>query len=269
MRDRGIGVGDFAVIKMVFVFFGKRRGRFVGIVGIIEMHPYKVRSRAVFLKPSLGMTDDFHAAAFDAAPALLILAVGIFAVSILAIAFRKVVVKIEAAIEAGSEGVAVENYSSNKSRGLVAMFFQQFSGRDVLGGEWDGKISDAMHARQKAGENRDMRGVGDRAVRESLRKANTVASQGVERGGFDLFVSVAADVISAQRVDRDEVNVWRHAFCRLAQRGVLKCGDPSQYLDEDGHSHEHRPQSHKCQPITAIQPDFCFLQRQKPHPCWP
>src|SRR5579862_73795 len=113
-----IGVCDLPVVKMVFVFFGKRRGRFVGIVRIIEMHPHEVGSRGVFLKPSLGVIDDFHAAAFDAAPTLLV-----FSVSILAIAFRKVVVKIETAIEAGSEGVAVENYGSNKSRGVVAMFF--------------------------------------------------------------------------------------------------------------------------------------------------
>ncbi len=68
--DRGIGVGNFAVVQMVFVFLRERRRRLVGIVRIEQVHPHEVRSGAVLVEPAFGVLDDFHAAALDASPAL-------------------------------------------------------------------------------------------------------------------------------------------------------------------------------------------------------
>src|SRR5580698_8609139 len=99
VSDGGIGVGNFAVVEMVFVFLGERRRRFVGIVRIVEVNPDKVRSGGMFREPGFGVVDYVHAAALDASPVRFRFAVGIF---IFVIRLGKVVIEIEAAIEAGS-----------------------------------------------------------------------------------------------------------------------------------------------------------------------
>src|SRR5260370_22178117 len=117
---------------MVSVFLRERRRRLVGIVRIVQVHPYEMRPGAVLLEPSFGVLDDFHAAALDASPALFLNSIRIRSIAILAIGFGKVIVEIEAAIEAGSERVAVENHRSNKSGGPVAVLLQQFRRRLLL-----------------------------------------------------------------------------------------------------------------------------------------
>src|ERR1035441_9079094 len=99
---------------MVLIFLRKRRWRFVGIVRIVQVHPHEMRPGAVLLEPGFGVLDDFHAAALDAAPAIFFRSI-----AILAIGFGEVIVEIEAAIKAGGERVAIENYRSNKGCGLV------------------------------------------------------------------------------------------------------------------------------------------------------
>src|SRR5580700_3571599 len=117
---------------MIFIFFGERRRRLVGVVRIEEMHPHEVRPGAVLVEPGFGVLDDLHAAALDAIPALFILSVSVFCVVCLAsgggIGLGEIVVEIEAAIEAGGERVAVENHGSDEGGGLVAMLLQQLGG---------------------------------------------------------------------------------------------------------------------------------------------
>src|SRR5580700_6118190 len=118
------------------------------------MHPHEVRSGAVFIEPGLGVCDDFHSPALDTAPPLLI-----GAIAVLAIGFGEVIVEIEAAIEAGSERVAVENHGSDESCGVVTVLLQQLRRGDMLRRERDAKVGDAVNAGQKASENRDVRSV--------------------------------------------------------------------------------------------------------------
>src|SRR5271155_3109704 len=103
VRDCGIGVGNFSVVQMIFVLFGERRGGLVGIMRIVQMHPNKVWSGSVLIEPGFGVRDDLHPAALDASPAF-------FGIGL----DGKVIVEIEAAIEAGSKRVAVENHGSNE-----------------------------------------------------------------------------------------------------------------------------------------------------------
>jgi hypothetical protein len=42
---------------------------------------------------------------------------------------------------------------------------------------------------------------------EGLGEADAIGGECVERGCFDLLVSIAADMIGAQRIDGDEVDV--------------------------------------------------------------
>src|ERR1035437_7239342 len=99
---------------MVLVFLRERRRRFVGIVRTVQMHSHELRPGAVLLESGFSVLDDLHAAPLDAAPALFLRSI-----AILAIGFGEVIVEIEAAIKAGGERVAIENYRSNKGCGLV------------------------------------------------------------------------------------------------------------------------------------------------------
>src|SRR5271154_4132756 len=115
IRQRRVGVSDFAVIKMVFIFLGKRRRWLVRIMRVVHVDPHEVWSRSMLVEPRFGMLNHFHAAPLHASPAF-------FGFSL----SGKVIVKIKAPIEPRGESVAVENYGSNKSRSLVALFLQQF-----------------------------------------------------------------------------------------------------------------------------------------------
>jgi hypothetical protein len=71
-----------------------------------------------------------------------------------------------------------------------------------------GESGDAVDAGQKAGQDGDVRGIRDRTVSEGLGEADAVGGERIQSRGFDLFVSVAADVIGAQGIDCDQENVW-------------------------------------------------------------
>src|ERR1700730_3175004 len=255
--DRGIGIGNFTVVQMVLVFFRERRRRFVRIVWIVQVHPNEVGAGAVLVEPGFGVRDDFHPAALDASPALFSFSLG-----------GKVIVEIEAAIEAGSERVAVENHGSDESRGLVAALFQQLRRSHMLRRERDGKIGDAVHARQEAGQNRNVRSVRDRAMSERLREANTIGGDGVEGGGFDLLVPVAAKMIGAQRINRNEVHVgergsWRGLPARrLAPDRGAQQHDANKYWDEN-HPRGNGQPWHKRPAYHNLSAEFGLYQRPR------
>src|SRR5580704_3955228 len=75
VSNRRIGIGNFSIVEMVFVFLRERGRRFVRIVWVIQMYPYKVWPGRVFLKPTFSVANDFHAAALDAAPAFFVRAI--------------------------------------------------------------------------------------------------------------------------------------------------------------------------------------------------
>ena len=142
------------------------------------------------------MSDHGLGAAFDAAKA------------VFTFCFRgEVVVEIEAAIEAGRELVAVENYGADEGAGLVSLLFQELGPGDMLGRERDAEIGDAVHAGQQAGEDGGVRSVGDGTVRKGLGKPDAVSGDGVDGGSLDVLVSVAAEVVGAECVDGDEEDV--------------------------------------------------------------
>src|ERR1700693_4996831 len=84
----GVGIRDFAVVQVVFIFLRERRRGFVRIMRVVQVNPDEMRTSSMFFKPTFGVGYDIHAAAFDASPAWLVLARGI-----LTIVFRKVVVE--------------------------------------------------------------------------------------------------------------------------------------------------------------------------------
>ncbi len=65
-----------------------------------------------------------------------------------------------------------------------------------------------MRTRQETGENAGVRGIGDRTGSESFGKAQTIFRQGIERRSLNLVVTVAMNVIGAERVDSDKKDIW-------------------------------------------------------------
>src|ERR1035438_3519362 len=160
------------------------------------------------------MLDNFHAAALDASPALFLFHIGVLAFRILAagvqaVGLGKIVVEIKPAIKAWSERVAVQDHGSDERGSPGALLLQQVRSGDMLRREWDTKIGDAVHAGQQAGQDRDVGRIRNRAMRERLRETDAIGGKRVKRGGFDLLVSVAPNVIGPQRIDGDEEDVWK------------------------------------------------------------
>src|SRR5882762_6422012 len=88
VAESRIGVGNLAVVESIFVNGGVRRGRFVGIVGVVKMCPHEVRAIRMLAEPRFRVLLDFQAAALEASPSRLRCRV-----------LGKVVVELEAAIE--------------------------------------------------------------------------------------------------------------------------------------------------------------------------
>src|SRR5438093_12102167 len=74
----------------------------------------------------------------------------------------------------------------------------------------DGKIGDPVTAGQQPGEDAGMRSVGDRAGGKCLAKPNAVIGQAIERRRLNGLVTVAVDVVGAQRVNGDQKNFRLH-----------------------------------------------------------
>src|ERR1035438_5002237 len=131
VRQRRIGIRDFAIVQMISILLRKRGRRLVWIMRIVHMHPHKMRTGAVFIKPRFRVLHNIHAAPLNSSPMLFLLArpaacILISGVRVRAIGFRKVVIKIETAIEPRSQRIAVQNHSSNKRSSLVATLLKQF-----------------------------------------------------------------------------------------------------------------------------------------------
>src|SRR5260370_5952751 len=239
---------------MVFVFLQVRGRWLVGIVRIVQVYPDEVRSGTVFLEPSFGVRDDFHTAALDASPALFSFSLG-----------GKVIVEIEAAIESGSKRVAVENHGSDESRGLVAALLQKLRRGHMLRRERDAKIGDAVYAGQQAGQDCNVRSVRDRAMSERLREANTISGERVECRSLNLLVSVAANMIGSQRINRNEVHVGERGSLRglpngrltgrLAPRRDAQQPDTEKNFAADNPQKNGRP-SHKRPAYHSLSSEF-------------
>src|SRR2546430_11721473 len=70
------------------------------------------------------------------------------------------------------------------------------------------KISYAVTAWEKPGENRGVGSIGDWAWREGLRKTDSLSCKAVERRSFNLLISVAVNVIGTKSINGDQKDVW-------------------------------------------------------------
>src|SRR5439155_23527562 len=162
------------------------------------MNPNKSGAGGMRRKPGFSMLNHIHATALDTSPARL--AIGMFG---------KVVVEIEPAIEARGERLCVENDRPDECPSVIALPFQQLCPSCMAGGQGYSKIGDAMRTRQQPGQDGGVRSIRDRTGRKGLTESNAIGGQGIERGGFNLFVAVAVNMVSAKSINGDEKNVGR------------------------------------------------------------
>src|ERR1700684_1577806 len=114
----------------------------------------------------------------------------------------KIVVVIEATIEAGSESFAVEDDRADEGRRVVRLLLKQFGDGRMRGAKRHREIGDTMRAGQQSGENAGVGCVGDRTGRKRLSEADSVFRQSVECRRLHLVVSIAVNVIRAKSIDR-------------------------------------------------------------------
>src|SRR5215469_4489353 len=97
------------------------------------MDPYEMRTTGMCRHPCFGALDHVAATALDTSPAL-------FRRRVL----RKVIVKLKATIEAGSERLAVENDCPDECCGVVTVLSQQLGHRRMRSDEGNAEIRNAM-----------------------------------------------------------------------------------------------------------------------------
>ena len=205
--ERRIGVGDFAIVKMIFVSPRVRRGWLVGIMGIVQMHPNEMRSGRMRFHPGLRVLDDVHSAPLDSSPARLRLRV-----------LGKVVVEIEAAIQARGQGLAVENHRADERGGVITL---RCSSSAKVG--CAGDSGTAKSVTPCALGSSPVRivvcevlviGLG---VKAWVKRIPSLARR-IECRCLDIrIVTVAMDVIGAQSVDGDQENI---GLARASLRAV-------------------------------------------------
>ena len=161
--------------------------------------------------PGLGMLHNVHPAPLHASPARLGLRM-----------LGEIVVEIEAAIQARRQSLAVENDRADKGGGVVAVLLHQFRQSRMGRRQRYGKIGHAVAAGQQSGQNAGVGGIGDRAGGKRLAEADSVLGQGVECGRLNGFVPVTVDVVRAQSVDGDEINVGRREINIARERFSLR-----------------------------------------------
>src|SRR6267154_896739 len=82
------------------------------------------------------------------------------------------------------------------------------------------EVADSVRTRQKPRQNAGVRAIGNRAGRKGLRETDSFFRDRIERGSLNLVVAVTVHVVSAQRVNGDEKDIWarRDILCSRAQR---------------------------------------------------
>ena len=77
-----------------------------------------------------------------------------------------------------------------------------------MGGcERNAEVAHAVGAGQQAGQDTGVRAIRDRAGCECFAKPDTLLCKEIQGGSLDSVVSVAADMVGAERVDRNKKDV--------------------------------------------------------------
>src|SRR6185312_3703279 len=160
------------------------------------MHPYKAGPCSIRKQPCFGSLFDFLPPALKTIPSG-------FGIGVC----RKVVVEIEPSVESWRQLTAIENDSADKCRGIVIGAFKHFGNGYMRRKQWYTEVGHAVDAWILTGQNACMRCVCNWAGSKCILELVPVVSQRIESGSLDVSISVTADVVRANGVNRDEKNI--------------------------------------------------------------
>src|SRR5262249_35560786 len=140
VAQRRIRVGNFSVVRPVFVKVRIRGRRLVWIMGIIEVHPNEACTVWVCVEPRFCVLLYFHPSALETSPP-----------GLSRRELREVIVEFKPPIETGREILAVEDHGAYECRSLVTLLFEQFCKSGIFDCQRDAEIADSVRARQKPG----------------------------------------------------------------------------------------------------------------------
>ncbi len=127
-----------------------------------------------------------------------------------------VIIKIKSPIQSKAR---VQHCRADYRSRLVSGLFENRSQGGLKRAEF--VAAEIMHAAQhgiRSRQHRAVRRQSYRNDREGALKAHSIRSQAIDVGRLDLLVSVAAEMIGAQRINRDQDHIQRGLCGRLRRR---------------------------------------------------
>ena len=211
--DLFIGERDLTVVGLCRIFPGIGLGRMIGSVRVVEVHPQeklplRILRPLVFFEPVQRRIGDKVARALHLVEIRFVQAIEV----------EVVVVKIESLIQSKAR---IQDCGGDHRSRLIPGLFEDGSERGLKRAKL--VAAEIMHPTEHgigSGQNRGVRGQGYGNDCEGAVETRSVGSEGVDVGRLDLFVSVAADMVGAQRVDRNEDDIQSGLGGRL--RGRMK-----------------------------------------------
>src|SRR6266404_8535314 len=189
-----VGVRDLAIVRVLAILSAVRLRRIVWAVRIIQMQPQEKRAvwRPLAAEPVYGMRYALFCAAIHEANVFVLEGFG----------RKSIIVKIETARQTPA---TVKYERADHSASRVPILFERLSEGTELGIERVAReVLDSVLEWICAGENCGVRRPSERHLCNSALKDNAIMGQAVEGWSFDVGISVAAEVIGPNGVDRDQ-----------------------------------------------------------------
>ncbi len=197
---------DLAIVGLRQIFATVRLGRMIRKVWIVEMHPKKKLLLRILRQPVQ------RHIGHNIARALHLIEIGF----VQAAKVEVVVIKIKSLIQSKAR---VQHCRADYRSRLVSGLFENRSQRGLKRAEL--VAAEVMHAAQHGIGSRQHRAVRGQRYgnnREGALEAHSIRSQAVDVGSLDLLVSIAAKMIGAQRINRDQDHIQRGLCGRLRCR---------------------------------------------------
>ena len=195
--DLFIGKRDFSIVGLCRILATIRLGRTIRKMRIVEMHPKKKLLLRILRQPVQRHIGHHIARTLHLVEIRFVQTAEI----------EVVIIKIKSLIQSKAR---VQNRGGNHRPRLVPGLLEHRGQRGLQGTEF--VAAEIVHAAQHRVGSRQhgrVRRQGHGNDREGTLKARSIRSQAVDVRRLDLLVSVAADMIGAQRVNRDQDHIQR------------------------------------------------------------
>ena len=207
-----VGPCHLAVVRAIGESCREGLRRFVGIVGVVEMHPQRRALRLELgrtaVEPALDARDRLIATTLNGSQRQHFASIA---------GVEGVVVVIEPAIEARLQRQHERGHEGGGGEALGRQGLGQR--RDVFGQRQRNVVAHAVFRRVPRREERGVRWTGDRHVAGGVERPHALDGEPIEVGGRDSGVAIGAEPVRPQRVDGDDDQMpWRDGRRRWRRR---------------------------------------------------